>query len=194
MHVLMILFLRMLAWFFLSSTTLHADSASIPEQHFSKNFENKVHKTFHHAGPIAEEIVLYLPHQPIINHIPDAPLAKVTGIEEDGTKERYRFFMPMTSINQKTLDQLNTFGRSSSYYKLTVKQTDKPIKGLDVVVEFDKKTVGFQAEIFSAITGDKAVAFKFLMRQRLERINDKSHPLIRTAQAVSLVKKNFILL
>lgn len=191
MHVLTILFFRIFVWIFFSSMTLYAGVS--PEQHFAKNYENKVTKTYYHTGPLAHEVVLYSPYQPIINHIPDSPVS-VAASKSDTTKERYRFFMPLTSITAQKLKEINEYGASNKYYSLIVTPTQKPMKGLDIIVEFDKQHIGFQAEIFPAITGDKAVAFKFLIRQNLEKINNKSHPIIRTAQAAVVGKKNFILL
>lgn len=186
MHILTILFFRMLIWVFLSAMTLHA------EQRFENGVDNKISKVYHHKGPLAHEFVFYLPGRPIINHIPDAPFQKVAGNGQESTKERYRFFMPLTSINKQHLADLAEFGNANHLYTVTATPTNKPMKGLEVVVVFDKQHVGFQVEVFPAITGDNAVTFKFLIRAQLEKINNKSHPIIRNAYAGELGKKNFI--
>ncbi len=192
MNVLTLLFLRMTLWCFLGAMTLHAEQKP-QEGYFDTGVENKITQVLHHKGPLVHEVVHYCKAAPVINHIPDADWQKQQMVAENPSVERYRFFMPYTSMDTKKFQDVMLELAQQDGYSITFTPTNTPTKGLSCIVQIDPTKIGFQVETFETITGAKAVAFKFLQRDNMKRINTKSHPIIRTAQAAAGLKKNYML-
>lgn len=193
MNVFTFLFLRIVAWCFFGAMTLHAGPAQTGAV-FAKGVANEINKIYVHKGPLVHEVVLYCSGQPIVNHIPDADWQKAAVNTSQGTTlERYRFFMPYTSLDQKKFKDTLMQLKQQDGYHISFTSTTTPIKGLECMVLLDPEKIGFQVETFETITGDKAIAFKFVQRDNVKHINHKSHPIIRTAHTALPVKKNFIL-
>lgn len=171
----------MVLWCFLGAMTLHAKQ---PEM-------NPVKKVYFHQGTVTDDLVLYYPKSPLINHIPPSQLEVQT--TQNNKEETYTFLMPLTAMTQQQLNMINGYSDPQGLYSIKLKQIEMPIKGYQCVIRMNKEKIGLHVEVYNAITGDNAITFKLVKRDSLYNINHKSHPIINTAYAPLMVKKNFIL-
>ena len=160
-----------------------------------QNNRIKITKAYHHKGTISDKLVFHFSRRPVCAYVPSASSAGLNGEEvsvgANGQIE-LEFSMPSTQAEKKVyqfLSQLEaTQQEEDNLYRVKI-EPDYAKGGLTCRVVFRPDAIGFQQESFEPISGGHGLTFSFLKRQSMKALNNKSRPILQTAQ----VKKKSML-
>ena len=149
---------------------------------------NEITKIYYHAGIITDHIVCYFSHDPICNQLPQKPANK--------KNTQVTFFLPKTAIvSSEAKEMLKKVQTSKmAHYSIIFNEVKTPIKGIKIVINYDPQFIGYEYQLFNAITGNKGIVFSLHNKNLLNKIKLSTDPIAQYAMNIPKDKKPKIML